>query len=105
MRTYQDLEAVQNDPAAKTAFVQSFIAEHITSAPVRTAEKADKYDKQLNTGVDDFLDALADIDYKLNGITKRARPETVKSHSFHRLNVQRVAYSLANGITLPGHKQ
>lgn len=101
MRTYQDLEAVQNDPAAKTAFVQSFIAEHVTSAPVRTAEKADKYDKQLNTGVDDFLDALADIDYKLNGITKRARPETVKSNSFHRLNVQRVAYSLANGITLP----
>ena len=72
MRTYQDLEAVQNDPAAKTAFVQSFIAEHVTSAPVRTAEKADKYDKQLNTGVDDFLDALADIDYKLNGISKRA---------------------------------
>ena len=101
MRTFQDLEAVQNDPAAKTAFVQSFIAEHVTSAPVRTAEKADKYDRQINTGVDDFLDALADIDYKLNGITKRARPETVKSNSFHRLNVQRVAYSLANGITLP----
>lgn len=54
MRTFQDLEAVQNDPAAKTAFVQSFIAEHVTSAPVRTAEKADKYDRQLNTGVDDF---------------------------------------------------
>lgn len=102
MRTYQDLEAVENDPAAKTTFVQSFIAEHANSDPVRTAEKADKYDRQLNTGVDDFLDALADIDYKLNGITKRTRPETVKSNSFHRLNVQRVAYSLANGITLPG---
>lgn len=100
MRTYQDLEAVQNDPAAKTAFVQSFIAEHITSAPVRTAEKADKYDRQLNTGIDDFLDAIADIDYKINGITKKARPETVKTNAFHRLNVQRVAYSLANGITL-----
>lgn len=100
MRTYQDLEAVQNDPAAKTAFVQSFIAEHVTSAPVRTAEKADKYDRQLNTGIDDFLDAIADIDYKINGITKKARPETVKTNAFHRLNVQRVAYSLANGITL-----
>lgn len=102
MRTYQDFEAVQNDPAAKTAFVQSFIREHVASAPVRTAEKADKYDRQLNTGIDAFLDVIADINCKLNGIDQRdARPETVKNNSFHRLNVQRVAYSLANGITLP----
>ena len=102
MRTYQDLEAVQNDPIAKAAFVQSFIGEHTSSAPVKMAENADLYDKQLNTGIDRFLDAMADIDLKLRNIAqKNPRPDTVKSNSFHRLNVQRTAYSLANGITLP----
>ena len=102
MRTYQDFEAVQNDPAAKAAFVQSFICEHVSSAPCKTAEDADKYDCQCNSGIDQFLDAMADIDLKLNNITQKApRPATVKSNSFQRLNVQRVSYSLANGITLP----
>lgn len=102
MRTFQDLEAVQNDPAAKAAFVQSFIGEHTSSAPVKTAKNADLYDKQLNTGIDRFLDAMADIDLKLRNISQKGpRPDTVKSNAFHRLNVQRTAYSLANGITLP----
>ena len=102
MRTFQDLEAVQNDPAAKAAFVQSFIGEHTSSKPVKTAKNADLYDKQLNTGIDRFLDAMADIDLKLRNISQKSpRPDTVKSNAFHRLNVQRTAYSLANGITLP----
>ena len=102
MRTYQDLEKVLNDESAKAAFVQSFISEHTSSAPYRMAVDADRYDMQLNSGIDRFLDAMADIDLKLNNIRQRSpRPDTVKSNAFHRLNVQRVAYSLANGITLP----
>ena len=102
MRTYQDLEAVQSDPVEKAAFVQSFIGEHVSSAPYKMAEDADRYDKQLNSGIDHFLDAMADIDLKLHNINQRnPRPVTVKSNSFQRLNVQRVSYSLANGITLP----
>ena len=102
MKTYQDLEAVLNDPAAKADFVRSFIAEHVSSAPYKMAEDADRYDMQLNSGIDRFLDAMADIDLKLHNIAqKNPRPDTVKSNAFHRLNVQRVAYSLANGITLP----
>lgn len=102
MKTYQDLETVLNDPAAKAAFVRSFINEHTTSTPCRMAEDADLYDMQLNSGIDRFLDAMANIDLKLHNITQRApRPATVKSNAFHRLNVQRTAYSLANGITLP----
>lgn len=102
MKTYQDLEAVLNDPAAKADFVRSFIAEHVSSAPYKMAKDADRYDMQLNSGIDRFLDAMADIDLKLHNIAqKNPRPDTVKSNAFHRLNVQRVAYSLANGITLP----
>ena len=89
MRTYQDLEAVQNDPVEKAAFVRSFITEHSSSAPCKTAQTADLYDRQLNPGIDRFLDAMADIDKKLGVIrTQTARPETVKSNAFHRLNVQ-----------------
>lgn len=100
MRTYQDLEAVQNDPVEKAAFVRSFITEHSSSAPCKTAQIADLYDRQLNPGIDRFLDAMADIDKKLGVIrTQTARPETVKSNAFHRLNVQANAYSLANGVT------
>lgn len=103
MRTYQDLDAVQNDPAAKAAFVQSFIGEHVSSAPYKIAEDADRYDRQQNSGIDRFLDAMADIDIKLRNIRQKSpRPDTVKSNSFQRLNVQRVSYSLTNGITLPG---
>lgn len=102
MKTYQDLEAVLNDPAAKAEFVRGFIGEHVSSAPYRMAEDADLYDMQLNSGIDRFLDAMANIDLKLHNIAQQsARPDTVKSNSFHRLNVQRTAYSLANGITLP----
>ena len=102
MRTYQDLEKVLSDESAKAAFVQSFISEHTSSAPYRMAVDADRYDMQLNSGIDRFLDAMADIDLKLNNIRQTSpRPDTVKSNAFHRLNVQRVAYSLANGITLP----
>ena len=103
MRTYQDLEKVLGDAAAKAAFVQSFIHEHTSSAPCRMAEDADRYDQQLNSGVDRFLDTMAEIECRLGRITQKPpRPETVKSNAFHRLNVQRVSYSLANGITLPG---
>ena len=102
MRTYQDLEKVLGDETAKAAFVQSFINEHTASAPYRMAVNADLYDMQLNSGIDRFLDAMANIDLKLHNITQKSpRPDTVKSNAFHRLNVQRVAYSLANGITLP----
>lgn len=100
MKTYQDLEAVQNDPAKKAAFVRSFITEHSSSAPCRTAQTADLYDRQLNTGIDRFLDAMADIDKKLGVVTKDTpRPESVKTNAFHRLNVQATAYSLSNGVT------
>lgn len=102
MRTYQDLEKVLGDETAKADFVRSFINEHTSSAPYRVAVDADRYDMQLNTGIDRFLDAMAEIDYKLNNIHQKSpHPDTVKSNAFHRLNVQRVAYSLANGITLP----
>lgn len=100
MRTYQDLEAVQNDPAEKAAFVRSFITEHSSSAPFMTAADANLYDRQLNPGIDRFLDAMAKIEKKLGVVNKQAeRPETVKSNAFHRLNVQANAYSLANGVT------
>ena len=102
MRTYQDFELVQNDPTAKADFVRSFISEHTSSEPYKMAEKADLYDRQLNPGVDRFLDAMAAIDKKLGAVKMDApRPETIKSNAFHRLNVQATAYSLANGVTFP----
>lgn len=103
MRTYQDFEAIRNDPVQKAAFIQSFITEHMSSRPYRLAVDADLYDCQCNSGIDLFLDAMAEIDLKLNHITQKSpRPETVKTNSFRRLNVQRVSYSLSNGITFPG---
>lgn len=103
MKTYQDFEPVMNDPAGKAAFVRSLITEHTASRPYKMALDADLYDRQRNSGIDRFLDAMAEIDYKLHNIRQKApRPDTVKSNSFRRLNVQRVSYSLANGVTFSG---
>ena len=103
MKTWQDFEAVRDSPEKKTAFVESFIQEHIASGPYRTAQEADLYDRQKNTGVDRFLSAMQEIDRRLNYIDHLGpKPETVKSNAFRRLNVQRTAYSLANGVTFPG---
>lgn len=103
MRTFQDLEECRDDPVRKAGFVYSFIQEHCTSAPYKTARNADLYDRQLNVGVDRYLDAMAEIDLKLNNVTERSpRAETIKSNAFHRLNVQAVTYSLGIGVTFPG---
>lgn len=79
MKTYQDLEAVLNDPAAKADFVRSFIAEHVSSAPYKMAKDADRYDMQLNSGIDRFLDAMADIDLKLHNIAQK-NPGPIQSN-------------------------
>lgn len=103
MKTYQDFELVMNDPAGKAAFVRSLITEHTASDPYKMALNADLYDQQCNSGIDRFLDAMTEIDYKLHNIREKAkRPDTVKSNAFRRLNVQRVSYSLANGVTFSG---
>ena len=100
MLTYQDFEPYIDLPAAKAEFVQTVINEHIASEPYRLAITADMYDRKQNTGVDEYLAAMEDIDFKLNKIRPPdIRPDAVKTGIFRRLNIQRTSYSLGNGVT------
>lgn len=73
------------------------IAENNSSPMVRTAYEADLYDRQQNVTISNFVKKL----YTRNGqIPDRfSSNHRICSNFFHRLNTQRVTYSLGNGVT------
>lgn len=81
-------------------FVQDFVRQHEASEPVRLAKQADLYDKWKNPGAETFSRAYAEMLKRLSkGTQQTMRPDMVKSNLFRKLNMQRAAYSLGNGVT------
>lgn len=82
-------------------FVQDFVKQHEASDPVRLAKQADLYDKWKNPGAENFSRAYAEMLNRLNKGSYRntVRPDMVKCNLFRKLNMQRAAYSLGNGVT------
>lgn len=94
MYTYQDFVA-EKSGNINTA-LQRLIMEHMTSRETMIAKDADAYDRQKNTTVMSYINAV----YKMDGGTVSAGANTrLCSNFFRRLNIQRNTYSLGNGVT------
>lgn len=91
MLTFQDFEKVRNDEQEKIKFISQAISEHIKSDDYKTAQLADEYIEQSGKNIKEIIRVL------FNHHKYDAQP--VVSDYFYRLIVQRVAYSLGNGIT------
>ena len=91
MITYQDFERVRENETDLVEFIRKAINEHRGSDDYKIAEAADEYAAQSGKNVEDIL--------KEFNKRKQVNTTPVVSDLFYRLNVQRVAYSLGNGIT------
>ena len=94
MLTFQDFQKASD----KAAFAIKAIHEHTASEVYRVAVDADAYDRQLNTTILDYTKKL----YTLTGeplVDFTASNNKITSNFFRRLNSQRNAYLLGNGVT------
>lgn len=94
--TYQDfLEAGDSN---REAFALEAIRRHQASKAYRTARDADLYDRQRNRTVNEYIQKVFDLTgSKLVDFT--ASNNKIASNFFHRLNTQRVMYSLGAGVS------
>lgn len=94
MLTYQDFEKAKS----RTEFLRKLIAEHEAGELCRMARIADEYDARRNTTIAKFTKTL----FLTSGKEVRdptASNNRIASGFFPRLNTQRCAYSLGNGVT------
>ena len=98
MKTYQDFLAEQNNI---TRFIAAAINEYRASEEYRIALLADEYERQKNVTIRQYVKYLYDatgqrvVDYT-------SANNKIASNFFHRLNTQRCAYSLGNGVSFNG---
>lgn len=96
MLTYQDF--IEAGDANKAAFALEAIERHKASAAYRIARDADEYDGQRNKTINAYVQKIFDITgSKLVDFT--ASNNKIASNFFHRLNTQRVMYSLGQGVS------
>lgn len=95
MLTYQDFLKVGED--GKAAFVDMAIGVHKSSEMYELAKVADLYDRQKNKTINEYVKTI----FTLAGAPIEdftASNNKITCNFFHRLNTQRCAYSLGNGI-------
>lgn len=110
MLTFQGFQtAVQRGQTIE--FIQKAIAEHRNSAAYKIAVDADEYDAQRNVTVNSVIKSLYDISSNIDketgvermGVRQKenttASNHHIASNFFHRLNNDRAAYSLGNGLS------
>lgn len=96
MLTYQDF--LEAGDANREAFVLEAIQRHKASRMYRTAVTADMYDAQANKTINEYVQRVFDLTgSKLIDFT--ASNNKIASNFFHRLNTQRVMYSLGAGVS------
>ena len=92
--TYQDFERETD----KIKFICNAVTIYRNSDEYRTALLADEYEAQKNTTISEVVKTLYSAQGKaMNDFT--ASNNRIASNFFHRLNTQRVTYSLGNGVT------
>ena len=97
MLTYQDYEAAAAENRL-AAFLCGAIAEHKRSEAYLTAVNADLYDHRKNVTINTYTRVIQqNTRNPLVDIT--AANNRIASNFFHRLNTQRCAYSLGNGVS------
>ena len=100
MKTYQDF---LKEPD-KISFIKDAITEHRSCEDYKTAVDADNYEAEKNTTILKWMRLLYTLDgRKVEDIT--AGNNRIASNFFHRLNTQRCAYSLGNGVTFTNTKE
>lgn len=93
MKTYQDYERATN----KLEFLKAAINEYRSTDQYKVAVIADDYEKQQNTTIRQYVKTLYDsTGRQVADIT--SSNNRLCSNFFHRLNTQRAAYSLGNGV-------
>lgn len=96
MLTYQDF--VEAGDANREGFVLEAIERHKSGEAYRMARTADAYDRQQNTTINKYVQKMFDLTgSKLVDFT--ASNNKIASNFFHRLNTQRVMYSLGQGVS------
>ena len=104
--TYQDF--VDAGEENRESFALEAIRRHMASESYRIAVDADLYDAQKNPTINKYVQQIFDITgSKLVDFT--ASNNKIACNFFHRLNTQRVMYSLGNGVSFidtseAGHK-
>lgn len=104
--TYQDF--IDAGEENREAFALEAIRRHMASESYRVAVDADMYDMQRNPTINKYVQQIFDITgSKLVDFT--ASNNKIACNFFHRLNTQRVMYSLCNGVSFidtseAGHK-
>ena len=94
MLTYQDFVDTDDLPR----FIAAAIAGHRQSGDFRTAMDADLYDRRRNVTINRYVQMIRDRTRNpLVDIT--AANNRIASNFFHRLNTQRCAYLLGNGVS------
>ena len=100
MKTYQDFEKADNI----IEFIKQAINEYQASDEYKIALIADDYERQQNTTIRNYIKYL----YTQTGrqvVDFTAANNKIASNFFHRLNTQRCAYSLGNGISFTNTQQ
>lgn len=108
--TFQDFQAaVERGDTLK--FIRDAIQEHRNSDAYKIAVDADEYDAQRNVTINETVKRLYSISNTVDektgaesmGVSQHtdttASNHHIASNFFHRLNTQRVTYSLGNGVT------
>ena len=102
MLTWQDFEQADL-MGRRIEFITALISEHRGSIPFRIAVDADLYDHRKNVTINNYTRVLQErIKSPIVDIT--AANNRIASNFFHRLNTQRCAYSLGNGVSFT-HKE
>lgn len=97
MQTYQDFEAAK-EKGQLLQFLRTAIMNHRNSDDFEIAVTADEYDAQRNTTINEVVKRIYSIEgAALEDFT--ASNNRIASNFFRRLNRQRCAYSLGNGVT------
>lgn len=94
MITYQDFLQYKDRAEA----VRAVIADHTSSEDYRIAIDADEYDRQKNVTIYQYVKTM----FTASGsqvLDFTAANSRIASNFFHRLNTQRVTYSLGNGVS------
>lgn len=100
MLTFQDfLERSDTEQ-----FIAQAIANHMSTDLYRTALSADKYDRQQNETIYNYVRTIF-TDTGSEAVDFTAANNRIACNIFHRLNTQRCTYSLGNGVSFSQHKE
>ena len=98
--TFQEFEKHEQDRAK---WLGQAISQYMKSDRYLIALEADQYEMQLNTRILNFEHKIYDI----TGVSHKdftCANHQLASNFFHRLNTQRVSYSLGNGVSFAGKR-